>query len=54
MQMRHYGFSGEMTKLRTNKDALYLEMLEAIWSVTHIIAKPNATAERFKAQWRTI
>ena len=45
---------GEMAaKLRTNKDALYLEMLGRYGVFTHIIAKPNA-AERFKAQWRTV
>lgn len=40
-------------KLRTNKDALYLEMLGRYGVFTHIIAKANA-AERFKAQWRTV
>ena len=45
---------GEMAaKLRTNKDALYLEMLSGYGVFTHIIAKHNA-AERFKSEWRAV
>lgn len=40
-------------KLRTNKDALYLEMLSRYGVFTHVVVKPNV-AERVKAEWRTV
>lgn len=39
--------------LHTNKDDLYLLMLERYGVFTHIIVKPEAV-ERVKAEWRTV
>ena len=39
--------------LHTNKDELYLLMLERYGVFTHVIVKPEAV-ERVKAEWRTV
>ncbi len=41
------------TVLNTDKDSLYLEMLDRYGVFTHIIVKPEAV-ERVKAEWRTV
>ena len=45
---------GELAeKLLTNKDELYLIMLERYGQFTHIVVKPNVV-ERFKEEYRTV
>lgn len=45
---------GKMAEvLRTDKDEIYLMMLERYGVYTHIIAKPHVV-EQVKAQWRTV
>ncbi len=39
--------------LHTDKDSVYLDMLQRYGVFTHIIAKPQAV-ERFKAEYRTV
>lgn len=39
--------------LKTNKDELYLQMLERYGVFTHLIVKPKVV-ERVKAEWRTV
>lgn len=39
--------------LKTDKDSLYLEMLERYGVYTHVIVKPHAV-ERVKQEWRTV
>lgn len=45
---------GKMAEvLKTDKDSLYLEMLERYGVYTHVIVKPHAV-ERVKQEWRTV
>lgn len=39
--------------LRTDKDAVYLDMLQRYGQFTHIVVKP-AAVERMKREWRTL
>jgi hypothetical protein len=41
------------TTLNTDKDSLYLEMLDRYGVFTHIIVKPEVV-DRVKAEWRTV